>query len=66
MVQSPSAVILELKEIKSVIFSIVSPSICHELKLIKGSPDSSAGKESPAMQETPVQCLGREDPLEKS
>ena len=28
--QSPSAVILELKEIKSVTVSIVSPSICHE------------------------------------
>ena len=29
--QSPSAVILEPKEIKSVTVSIVSPSICHEL-----------------------------------
>ena len=29
--QSPSAVILEPKKIKSVIFSIVSPSICHEV-----------------------------------
>ena len=29
--QSPSAVILELKKIKSVTFSIVSPSICHEV-----------------------------------
>ena len=29
--QSPSAVILELKKIKSVIVSIVSPSICHEV-----------------------------------
>ena len=28
--QSPSAVILEPKEIKSVTVSIVSPSICHE------------------------------------
>ena len=28
--QSPSAVILELKKIKSVTLSIVSPSICHE------------------------------------
>ena len=27
--QSPSAVILELKEIKSVTVSIVTPSICH-------------------------------------
>ena len=29
--QSPSAVILELPKIKSVIMSIVSPSICHEV-----------------------------------
>ena len=29
--QSPSAVILELKKIKSVTFSIISPSICHEV-----------------------------------
>ena len=29
--QSPSAVILELKKIKSVAVSIVSPSICHEM-----------------------------------
>ena len=29
--QSPSTVILELKEIKSVTVSIVSPSICHEV-----------------------------------
>ena len=28
--QSPSAVILEPKKIKSLIVSIVSPSICHE------------------------------------
>ena len=29
--QSPSAVILELKKIKSVTVSIVFPSICHEV-----------------------------------
>ena len=29
--QSPSAVILEHKKIKSVAVSIVSPSICHEV-----------------------------------
>ena len=29
--QSPSAVILEPKEIKSLTVSIVSPSICHEV-----------------------------------
>ena len=31
MVQSPSAVVLELKKIKSVTVSIVSPSICHDV-----------------------------------
>ena len=30
-----------------------------------GFPGSSVGTESPAMQETPVQFLGQEDPLEK-
>jgi len=30
-----------------------------------GFPDISVGKNPPAMQETPVQFLGREDPLEK-
>ena len=30
-----------------------------------GSPDSSAGKNPPAIQETAVQFLGREGPLEK-
>ena len=29
--QSPSAVILELRKIKSVMVSTVSPSICHEV-----------------------------------
>ena len=29
--QSPSAVVLEPKKIKSVMVSIVSPSICHEV-----------------------------------
>ena len=29
--QSPSAVILELKEIKSLTVSVVSPYICHEV-----------------------------------
>ena len=29
--QSPSAVILESKKIKSVIISIISPSVCHEV-----------------------------------
>ena len=30
-----------------------------------GFPDSSVDKESPAMQETLVPFVGREDPLEK-
>ena len=30
-----------------------------------GFPGDSDGKESPAMQETQVQSLGQEDPLEK-
>ena len=30
-----------------------------------GFPDGSVGKSAPAMQETPVQFLGWEDPLEK-
>ena len=34
--QSPSAVILELKKIKSVTVSIVSPSICHEVMGLDG------------------------------
>ena len=33
--------------------------------LEEGFPDSSVGKESPAVQETPVQFLSWEDPLEK-
>ena len=33
--------------------------------LEKGFPDRSVGKELPAMQETPAQFLGGEDPLEK-
>ena len=32
--QSPSAVILEPKKIKSVTVSIVSPSICHEMIIL--------------------------------
>ena len=31
----------------------------------QGFPDSSAGKETPAIQETSVRVLGQEDPLEK-
>ena len=39
--QSPSAVVLEPKKIKSLIISIISPSICHE-----GFPGGSEGKAS--------------------
>ena len=42
------------------IASFISPSFFTE-----GFPDSSVGKELPAMQETPVPFLGREEPLEK-
>ena len=35
------------------------------IKYIYWIPLNSAGKESLAMQETPVQFLGQEDPLEK-
>ena len=34
------------------------------LSSLKGFPDNSV-KNPPAMQETPVRVLGREDPLEK-
>ena len=37
----------------------------NRVSLSVGFPDSSVGKESPAMQETLVQFLDREDPLEK-
>ena len=33
--------------------------------VVMSFPDSPVGKESPAMQETSVQFLGWEDPLEK-
>ena len=36
--QSPFAVILEPKIIKSVTVSIVSPSICHEVVVGRGTP----------------------------
>ena len=40
-------------------------SLNHPPKFSLGFPDSSVGKESPVMQETPVQFLGWEDLLEK-
>ena len=39
--QSPSAVILEPKKIKSLAVSIVSPSICHEVMGLAMAPHSS-------------------------
>ena len=46
--QSPSAVSLEAKEIKSVTVSIVSPSICHEM--MGPDADDSAIKETKLCQ----------------
>ena len=40
--QSPSAVILEPKKIQSVTVSIVSPSICHEVMVIRNLIDRGA------------------------
>ena len=49
LVQSLSAVILEPKKIKSLIVSIVSPSICREVMGQVGRTDVEA--------ETPILCL---------
>ena len=35
------------------------------IAIFMGFPGGSDGKEPPAMQEAPVQCLGQGDPLEK-
>ena len=71
--QSPSAVTLEHQKIKSVTVSTVSPSISHEVMGLDAmifiywyiNTTSSAGRNPPAIQETLVRFLGREDPLEK-
>ena len=53
------------KEKKNRIYEIVS-RIGKRYIILKGFPGSSAGKQSTCvMQETPVQFLGHEDPLEK-
>ena len=39
--------------------------LLFSVSALLGFPDSSVGKDLPAMQETPVQFLGQEDPLEK-
>ena len=78
--QSPSAAILEPKKIKSLIVSIVSPSICHEVMgleamifvfwMLSFKPafllsSFTFGKASAYNAETWVRSLGWEDPLEK-
>ena len=50
--QSPSAVILETKKIKSVIVSFVSPSICHE---VLSSKWSEVGQSCPTPLD-PMDC----------
>ena len=40
-------------------------NIALYVKCYMGFPDSSVGKNLPAMQETPIQFLGQEDPPEK-
>ena len=76
--QSPSAVILEPPKIKSVTASTVSSSFCHYVMgpdamilvfwMLSFKPASLLAqtvKNLPAMQETQVWSLGRDDPLEK-
>ena len=66
MLQSPSAVILEPRKIKSDTVSTVSPSISHEVVGLDAG--GSVVKKPLAMQEiqeTWVQSLGWEDPLEE-
>ena len=72
--QSPSAVILEPKKRKSVtvsgsgLFSLPAKKLAIFSRMAAPfyiSPSSSVVKNPPAMEETPVQSLGREDPLEE-
>jgi len=42
-----------------------TPVDFQSIRKYQGFPDSSVGKEPPAMQETAVRFLGWEDPLEK-
>ena len=54
--------------LKFKLFAVASAPPIHWapiLCLTLGFPDSSVGKNPPAMQETLVRFLGREDPLEK-
>ena len=72
--QSPSAVILEPKKRKSVtvsgsgLFSLPAKKLAIFSRMAAPfyiSPSSSVVKNPPAMEETLVQSLGREDPLEE-
>ena len=48
------------------VLQVTYPFICISYSAIdSGLPDSSAGKNLPAMQETLGRFLGQEDPLEK-
>ena len=53
--QSPSAVILEAKKIKSVTVSIVSPSVCHEVK----GPDAWMLSFKPTFSLSSFTCIKR-------
>ena len=57
--QSPSAVILEPRKIYTTKMYILN------IYTLMDFPGGSVVKNSPATQETQVQSLGREDPLEK-
>ena len=67
--QSPSAVILESKKIRSVTVSTFSPYICHEVMGLEGFPGGFVVKNSPAvedMQEMLVRSLGPEVPWRRA
>ena len=64
--------LFEAQSAPSLVFAVCNNAQYHQIAshcfnfcLSPGFPSSSAGKESPAMQETLVQFLGWEDPLEK-
>ena len=46
-------------------FALQPAVVLQEVRADEGFPGSSAVKSAPAMQETPVRCLGQGDPLEK-
>ena len=47
------------------LYNFVLVSAIHQHESAWCFPGGSDGKNLPAMQETHIQCLGREDPLEK-